>query len=234
MSTYKDQLAKNLALIEEKMEKAASVRGRKRDDIRLMAVSKTRSFEEIMTARELGITLFGENRVQEAESKFPVPMPAGMELHMIGHLQSNKIKKVLPLVSAIQSVDSLKLAREISKRAVSLEMEVDIFLELNTSGEVSKSGFPDYSTLEAACLEMQSLPALRLRGLMTIGPLGGNEAAIRRAFAELREAKEKLNGALDSPFLTELSMGMSGDFTIAIEEGATLVRIGTTLFGARD
>jgi PLP dependent protein len=233
MSAYKEGLKKRIAEVQERIEKAASRSGRSGGDIQLMAVSKTRSYEEIMAAFELGLSLFGENRVQEAEEKFSAPLPEGMELHMIGHLQSNKVKKILPLVTCIQSVDSEKVAKEISKRALAFDKDVEIFLELNSSGEESKSGFADYKALEKSLASIIELPRIIPRGLMTIGPLGGDEKAVRRAFSDLREAKAKLEKSFPRIKLTELSMGMSGDYEMAIEEGATMVRIGTLLFGER-
>lgn len=216
------------------MGEAARKSGRQLSEIALMAVSKLHPYEEVLEAFGCGQRLFGENRVQEVQAKFPASLPEGMRLHLIGHLQTNKVRKILPLVQQIDSVDSLKLARKISDEAERSGLCMPVLLEYNTSGEESKSGFesPDelYRTLDVAA----DLGGIRIGGLMTIGPLGGSDDDLHRAFATLRELSERCRKRYPGLCFDTLSMGMSSDFAIAIEEGSTMVRIGTRLFGKRD
>ena len=201
---------------------------------RLMAVSKTRSVEEIDAVYKCGVKLFGENHVQEIVEKFTSYRPEGLELHMIGHLQSNKVAKVVPLVHMIESVDSIKLLQKIDAEALKNKKTMDVLLEYNTSGEESKSGFNSkedlFDCIDAA-LEMKNV---KLRGLMTVGPLEHPENT-RDAFKFLKNLFEECRiryGEKLEDFDT-LSMGMSGDWKIAVEEGSTEVRIGTAIFGER-
>lgn len=198
-----------------------------------MAVTKTRPFEDVLCAYASGIRLFGENRVQEAVEKYAGDLPPDMELHMIGHLQSNKAKQIVPLVSCVQSIDKTRTAAELDRRAAEAGKLLELFLEFNTSGEHSKSGFSRYEDMSDALGEILTMKRLRVRGLMTIGPYGGTEKENREAFSTLREHLGRLNKEYPQALLTELSMGMSGDFREAVAEGATMVRIGTTLFGER-
>lgn len=202
---------------------------------RLMAVSKTHPYEAIEYAYGLGERLFGENRVQEVESKFPPKedRPSDMELHLIGHLQSNKVKKAVALVDSIDSVDSLKLLKTIDKRAGEIGETMNILLEFNTSGDLNKSGFESYEEIKDSLNESKNLKNIKVDGLMTIGPLGGNEEEVKNAFTLLVEIKNKLEKECDV-LLNELSMGMSGDYKIALENKSTMVRVGTMIFGARD
>ncbi len=196
-----------------------------------MAVSKVKPKELVEEAYQAGIRLFGENRVQEAEEKYR-DFYEDAELHIIGHLQSNKAKRVVGLARCVQSIDKLKTAKEIDKRCGD-EEEMDIYLEFNTSGEESKSGYLSkesmFRDIDAIC----ELSHLRVRGLMTIGPLVEDEKEIRRAFSQLRGLFEETKSRYPELPLQVLSMGMTSDFELAIEEGSTMVRIGSALFGAR-
>ncbi len=228
-----ERIALNISIVKEKIADAALQAGRREEDIRLMAVSKTRPLDDVLAAYAAGIRLFGENRVQEAVEKFSGELPPDMELHMIGHLQSNKVKHITPIVSCVQSVDKLKTAEELNKRTEQDGKKLDIMLEFNTSGENSKSGFSNYGEMSDTLGALLSLKQLRVTGLMTIGPFGGTREENREAFSTLARYLEKLKTEYPEAPLRELSMGMSGDFIDAVLEGATVVRIGTTLFGER-
>ena len=190
--------------------------------VKLIAVTKTQDIQTINKAYNCGVTSIGENRVQEAESKFEgfENMPS-LEKRFIGHLQSNKVKKCLSLFDTIDSIHSLKIAKKIKT-----------LLEVNMSGDEEKNGFSPENIEEMIC--SISFDALGVEGLMTIGPVSRSEKETRRALQGLRELKEKLNKEIRKETLTELSMGMSGDFKIGIQEGSTMVRVGTALFGKRN
>lgn len=222
----------NIENVKYMVSKAAEKAGRKPEDIKVMAVSKTRSIEEIEAVYNSGFRLFGENRVQEAVSKF-TDFHSDAELHIIGPLQSNKVKKAVSVAACIQSVDRMKIASLINRYASESGRKIKIMIEYNTSGEESKSGFTSEGDFFSALDEILKFESIEVTGLMTIGPLGGGESAVRKAFSELRELFEKTKTMYPGQNLKELSMGMSSDFPIAIEEGATLVRIGTLLFGPR-
>ncbi len=202
--------------------------------VTIVAVTKTHPFETILKAYQAGLTHIGENRVQEAQKKFSAgPKPPGVAYHMIGHLQSNKVKTALELFDTVDAVDSLKLAAKISHRAQKTGRTVNVLLEVNTSGEATKFGFSPKATESLlACLE---LPGISVKGLMTIGPLTDDRKRIRESFVQLRRLQENLNDQRPTsvPPLVDLSMGMSGDYEIAVEEGSTMVRLGTVLFGPR-
>lgn len=217
----------------KEMEKAALESGRNLSQIQLMAVSKTHSYEEILELFGCSQMLFGENRVQEVEEKFPLLRPVGMKLHLIGHLQSNKVKKILPFVDSIDSVDSLKIAQRIHSASLEIDRQMPILLQYNTSEEASKSGFESQDDLFHALDVIQALAGIRVCGLMTIGPLNGGEKETRSAFALLRELQNTCTERYPHLDFSTLSMGMSGDFPLAIREGATMVRVGTRLFGER-
>jgi len=197
-----------------------------------MAVTKNFPRETIMDAISAGLGLFGENRVQEAEKKFTgfSPMP---EVHLIGHLQRNKAKAAAGLFSCVQSIDKVETAQALDARCNESGRMMDILLELNTSGEESKSGFRSRDGLLAGLDIIRRLPHVRVRGLMTVGPLDADEVGIRSSFSLLRRLFQDIRATEAPAGFEVLSMGMSGDFAIAIEEGSTLVRIGTALFGAR-
>ncbi|MGI6432458.1 MAG: YggS family pyridoxal phosphate-dependent enzyme [Sphaerochaetaceae bacterium] len=213
--------------IEEAKKKA-----HRTDTVQLMAVSKTQSQAAIIEMIDCGVHLLGENRVQEIEQKFPLAQRR-YDLHLIGHLQSNKVKKAVSLVDAIDSVDSLKLLRLINKVALSQGKVMPILFEINTSGEASKIGFTDEKAYFSAVEAAADMPGVRVEGLMTVGPLGSDEKKIRKAFSSLKELQQKSSSYFDPLTFKTLSMGMSDDYLWAIMEGATIVRIGTALFGQR-
>lgn len=203
--------------------------------VKIVAVTKTHPASIIIETLQAGIDIIGENRVQEAESKFPEIAETLPKItkRLVGHLQSNKINKALNLFDTIDSVDTLKLAGKIGSKMVSLNRVMPILLEINTSGESAKFGFnPNNIDEMLACFEVQGI---EVQGLMTIGPLTSDDQKIRAAFISLRELHNSIKSQLTKNVakFTELSMGMSGDFEIAVEEGATMVRLGTVLFGQR-
>jgi hypothetical protein len=213
--------------------------GRDPKDVTLLAVTKTITPEAIKLAYAAGIRYFGENRVQEAATKiFPDFLrEAGMEpapqWHLIGHLQTNKVKKALALFQVIQAVDSLRLAEALQRQAAALPKRAEIFIEVNTSGEASKFGVPPDQALPLA-QQIAALPNLQLAGLMTIGALTAKQEIIRNCFRRLRELRAEIAAAnFPGVNLRHLSMGMTDDFEVAIEEGSTMVRVGRAIFGAR-
>ncbi len=238
-----EQLRGNLERVRERIAAAAGRSGRSADQVRLMAVTKTHPDSMVDLAWQAGIRLFGENRVQEAAAKYgggPLPggehSPAGgrwpgCELHLIGHLQRNKARQAAGLFGCVQSIDKRETAEALAKACGEAGRSIDVLLEMNTSGEPSKSGFLEESALLEAAGALSSLSGLRLRGLMTVGPLTEEVGPIAAAFARLRRLYERLRA--EAPGIDVLSMGMSGDFEIAVQEGATMVRLGTVLFGPR-
>lgn len=228
------KIKENVESVKERIV-TAQLRSDNKAPITIVAVTKTHPASIILEARQAGLDTIGENRVQEAEDKFSkiAEILPNITKRLVGHLQSNKINKALNLFDTIDSVDSLKLASKIGKKAVSLNRTIPILLEVNTSGESAKFGFiPDNIDEMLACFEIQGI---EIQGLMTIGPLTSDIKRIRRAFITLRELRNSIKNQLikNVDKFTELSMGMSGDFEIAVEEGATMVRLGTVLFGQR-
>jgi pyridoxal phosphate enzyme (YggS family) len=223
-------LVANLEVIEKRIMDACARAGRDRSSVRLMAVTKTHPPDLVNEAGRLGLTLLGESKVQEAKNKIPL-CSGTLRWHMIGHLQSNKVRDAVQFFEMIQSVDSLALAQEINRRAEAVAKTMPILLEVNAHGEASKFGYKPEQLL-AELLEINTLPRLEIHGLMTVPPWSPEPEKVRPVFRELKELKQKCEQALGAP-LPELSMGMSGDFEIAIEEGSTLVRIGAALFGKR-
>jgi pyridoxal phosphate enzyme (YggS family) len=225
-----EETAIRLAQVRERMADAARRSGRTAEQIELVAVSKTHAAEKIREAIEAGQLLFGESRVQEARAKIPL-LPSRLRWHFIGHLQKNKIRHALPLFELFHGIDSLLLAQEMERIAGEEGMRPRILLEVNVAGEASKHGFSPEALrrdLEAAL----SLGRLTIEGLMTLPPLAPEAETSRQYFVALRELRDRLEAEFDVR-LPQLSMGMSGDFSIAIEEGATLVRVGTAIFGER-
>ena len=220
----------NLAAIQKRIDAACARSGRDPSSVTLLAVSKGQSPEAIRAAAEAGLTLFGESKVQEAKVKISM-CPGKLRWQMIGHLQSNKCRDAVHLFEMIQSVDSLSLAREINKFAGNSAKTLPILLEVNVAGESSKFGYQPERLL-AELMEINALPRIEIHGLMTIAPWTEDAEKVRPIFRRLREIKTECERILGAP-LPHLSMGMSGDFEIAIEEGSTLVRIGTAIFGAR-
>jgi pyridoxal phosphate enzyme (YggS family) len=224
-------VAESLAEVRARADAAARKSGRNPSDVRLMAVTKGFPREVVAETLAAGASLFGENRVLEAEAKF-ADLTGTCELHLIGHLQTNKARAAAALFSCVQSIDSLHTAGALQARCAERGRSMDVLLELNTSGEETKSGFPGRDEL-LSCLEaMHGLPQLRPRGLMTVGPLTDDPGRIRASFSLLRRLFEEIRGF--SPGFDTISMGMSSDFELAIEEGSTLVRVGTALFGPRN
>ena len=220
--------SERLEAVEKRIAAACAKAGRPREGVRLLAVSKTKPPEAVTEAAGFGLRLFGENKVQEAQSKIPL-CPSGLEWHLIGHLQTNKAKVAASLFQMIHSVDSLKLLQALDAHA---ETTLPVLLQVNVSGEASKSGMKPEDTAEVveAANRMQKV---EVHGLMTIPPFTPDPEKARIHFVALRELRDRLQEKTGTP-LPELSMGMSHDLEIAIEEGSTWVRIGTDLFGARD
>ena len=223
-------IAENLAHVRERIAQAAIKATRSVDDIQLVAISKTHEAERVREAVEAGQTLFGESRVQEARVKIP-ELPSNLRWHFVGHLQKNKIRHALPLFELIHSVDSLALAQEMNRIAEEEGSHPRVLLEVNVAGEGSKFGFqPD--KLRAEMEPLLALPRLSILGLMMIPPIAEEDEASRKYFVGLRELRDRLQTEFHVD-LAQLSMGMTQDFPIAVEEGATLVRVGTAIFGER-
>ncbi len=224
-------ISDNLKIFQDNLVSAAQAAGRNPENITLMAVSKTRSVEEIIEARQAGLKLFGENRVDEASEKFASLDSFEYPLVLIGHLQSNKASGIDRRYSAVHSVDSMKIARKLSAVRQAIETPLEVLIQVNTSGEESKTGFRDRSEFLDAAGEIAELPFLNLKGVMTMAPFVDNEKIVRDCFAACREWSAGMEEIIQGP--VTLSMGMSSDFPWAIAEGSTLLRIGTTIFGAR-
>lgn len=223
-------LAGNLEVVQRRIAQACGRVGRNPAEVQLVAVSKGHPPEAVVEAAELGLTLFGENKVQEGKAKIS-RCPGRLHWHMIGHLQSNKARDAVHFFEMIQSVDSLALAEEINKWADRAAKTMPILLEVNVAGESSKFGYPP-DRLLAEFERINALPKIEIHGLMTIAPWTPEPEKVRPVFRRLRELKSECEGILGAP-LQHLSMGMSGDLEVAVEEGATMVRIGSALFGAR-
>jgi pyridoxal phosphate enzyme (YggS family) len=223
-------VAENLERVREQVAEAAAKVGRAVDEIHLIAISKTHDAEKVRAAYEAGQTLFGESRVQEARAKIPL-LPSSLRWHFVGHLQKNKIRHALPLFEFFHSVDSLALAQEMNRIANEEGMHPRVLLEVNVAGEGSKFGFKP-ETVRAEMELLLALPRLSIEGLMIIPPVAEEAEASRKYFVRLRELRAALEKEFDVR-LPHLSMGMTNDFPIAVEEGATLVRVGTAIFGER-
>jgi hypothetical protein len=226
-------LKQRLEQVRERIRRAAESCGRDAGSVRLVAVSKTVAADTVREAIEAGVTILGENYVQEARDKFKALVQYPVSWHFIGHLQSNKAKYAVRLFDLIHSVDSLKLARELNKQAAKVDKVQQILVQVNISGEDTKSGI---SADEAPGLiaEIGRLKNIAVKGLMTMPPYFYQPEKVRPFFADLRQLRDRIKA--QSPpevSLDELSMGMTGDFEVAIKEGATLVRIGTAIFGER-
>ena len=231
-----NDIAARLERIEERIEDACTRSGRKRDEIKLMAVTKLHPLEAVEEVSEAGVRLFGENRVQEGKEKFlrfwdKRKRDGTTELHLIGSLQRNKAKIAVSFFDCIQSVDRDSLVTELGALTRDRELPLMVMLEYHT-GEETKAGFPDLDSLFHAAERIFSFPGLRPMGLMTMAPYTDDEALIRSSFRKLFSAREELDKRFPGKWSC-LSMGMTGDFELAIEEGSTLIRIGTALFGER-
>lgn len=220
--------------IVSRVNKAALKSGRNPDDIKIIPVSKTHPAKILECAYKSGIKIFGENYVQELNDKYDILHDKGIkdiEWHYIGHLQTNKVRFIAPFVDYIHSVDSLKLATEISKRGEFAERTIKILVQINTSGELNKSGIePDEATILIS--QIIDLPNIEISGLMTIGTFTDDEQIQRQEFSTLRNTLDEINSKIGCNF-KHLSMGMTSDFEIAIDEGATMIRVGTAIFGTR-
>lgn len=223
-------LAANLEQVRGRIAAACARAGRDPGEVTLVAVSKNHPPESVRALADLGVGVFGENRVQEAKAKVPLA-PGRLRWHLIGHLQSNKCRDAVQLFEMIESVDSLGLAEELQKWADKAARTVRILLEVNVAGEASKFGYRPEAVL-ADLERINALPRLEVQGLMTVAPWSPDAERVRMVFRRLRELRGECEARLGAP-LPHLSMGMSGDFEVAIEEGATMVRIGTALFGPR-
>ena len=224
------QISDNLINIHSRIQDAAHRVGRQVSDVRLVAVSKTYPPAVIQEAWNSGQHVFGENRVQDALPKI-AELPAEAEWHFIGHLQSNKIRKALPAFTLIHGVDNLELAQQINRIAGEMGLTANILLEINVSGEATKFGFSP-ADLRENLEGLLCLPNIRINGLMTMAPYSEDPETARPVFSKLRILRDEL-AAKTGQALRELSMGMSGDFEVGIEEGATIVRIGSSIFGHR-
>src|ERR1043165_834967 len=223
-------LAAHWQKVEQRIQSACTRAQRDRADVSLVAVTKGHPPETVRAAADLGHTLVGENKVQAAKAKIPL-CPGRLQWHMIGHLQSNKCRDAVYFFQMIESLDSLELALELNKAADKWSKTMPVLLEVNVVGEASKFGFSPEQVL-AQLDELNSLRRLEIHGLMTIAPWSPEPEKVRPVFRQLREIKQDCEQRLGAP-LQHLSMGMSGDFEVAIEEGATIVRLGTALFGHR-
>jgi hypothetical protein len=220
----------NLISIQRRIAAASGRAGREPASVTLLAVTKSQPPEVVKAATDLGLTLFGENKVQEAKAKIPL-CPGKLCWHFIGHLQTNKCRDAVELFEMIQSVDSFHLAQEINKRAEQASKSVPVLLEVNVAGESTKFGYRPERLL-AELKAVNELPRIEIHGLMTMAPWTPEPEKVRPVFRQLRELKAECEQVLGAS-LRHLSMGMTSDFEVAIEEGATLVRIGTALFGPR-
>jgi pyridoxal phosphate enzyme (YggS family) len=223
-------LASNLEQVRKRMAAACERAGRDPGSVTLLAVTKGQPPEVVREAAQAGLTLFGENKVQEGKAKIPL-CPGNLRWHMIGHLQTNKCRDAVDLFQMVQSVDSLHLAEELNKRAEQAARTLPVLLEVNIVGEASKFGYKPEALL-AEFERINALPRLEIHGLMTVPPWSPVAERSRPMFRRLRELKEQCEQLLGAP-LPHLSIGMTGDFEVAIEEGATIVRVGTALFGER-
>ncbi|MFL6519437.1 MAG: YggS family pyridoxal phosphate-dependent enzyme [Chthoniobacterales bacterium] len=225
-----ENVAENLERVRAQIAEAAKKAGRALDEIELVAISKTHEAEKVRLAFEAGQQLFGESRVQEARAKIPL-LPSSARWHFVGRLQRNKVRHALPLFELFHSVDSLELARHINRIAEEEGLRPRILLEVNVAGEGSKIGFAP-ETLREQMETLLELPRVTIEGLMTIPPLAPEAEGSRQYFVALRELRDQFATKFQVE-LPQLSMGMTGDFVVAVEEGATLVRVGTAIFGKR-
>jgi hypothetical protein len=223
-------IAANLNNVRQRISAACARSGRPADSVTLVTVSKGHPAETVSAAADLGLCVFGENRVQEAKAKIGLS-PGRLRWHLIGHLQSNKCRDAVHFFEMIQSVDSLALAREINKWAEKSAKTMPALIEVNVAGEASKFGYTPERVL-AELKELNALPKMELHGLMTVAPFAQEAEKVRPVFRRLRELKGQCEELLGAP-LPHLSMGMSGDFEVAVEEGATMIRLGSAVLGPR-
>jgi len=235
-SLAKNVLADNLNAVQQKIQQCVKAAGRDANDVRLIAVSKTRTLDDVQSALAQGQYCFGENTIQDAMTKIPQLNHQALEWHFIGHLQSKKAGKIPGYFQWLHSLDSIKLAQKLSTAMASnsKNSKLNCLIQVNVSGEDGKSGLKP-EAVKAFLHELlnQRLPCLSLRGLMTIG-VHGDASQTRKAFSQLRELQQSCRDEFSLAEFDQLSMGMSGDYCLAIEEGATLVRVGTSIFGQRE
>lgn len=239
------EIANNIDEVQEQIASACARAGRSVDDVKLVAVSKTKPIEDVLAAAKVGIRDFGENRIEEASEKIPALnniLDQTVVWHMIGHIQSRKARDVVPLFASVHSVDSLKIARKLSSLASEEGKPLNVFAEVNVSGEPQKYGFEasnwqtdaqQFDMLQQTISQIAQLPGLKLVGLMTMAPFVSDAERTRPVFASMAALRSQLASKL-AINLPHLSMGMTNDYTVAIEEGATMVRVGTAIFGARN
>lgn len=225
-------IKENLEEVREKIRQACQRSGRREEDVTLISVSKTKPVEMLREAYEAGSRDFGENRVQEIMEKYG-QMPENVRWHMIGHLQKNKVRQVIDKAVLIHSVDTVELAEQIEKDAAKRDLTVDILLEVNVAEEESKFGFRT-EEVEAAVMKIKEFPHVHIKGLMTIAPFVSNSEDNREVFKKLYQLYVDIRSKnIDNVNMSVLSMGMTGDYEVAVEEGATMIRVGTGIFGAR-
>lgn len=225
-------IKENLEEVREKIRQACQRSGRREEDVTLISVSKTKPVEVLREAYEAGSRDFGENRVQEIMEKYG-QMPEDVRWHMIGHLQKNKVRQVIDKAVLIHSVDTVELAEQIEKDAAKRDLTVDILLEVNVAEEESKFGFRT-EEVEAAVMKIKEFPHVHIKGLMTIAPFVSNSEDNREVFKKLYQLYVDIRSKnIDNVNMSVLSMGMTGDYEVAVEEGATMIRVGTGIFGAR-
>ncbi len=223
----------NFIQVQNNIKKACEKAGRNPEEVTLIAVSKTKPVPMLEEAYQAGSRDFGENKVQEIMDKYPV-LPADIRWHMIGHLQRNKVKYIIDKAALIHSVDSLRLAEEISSQARKKQVEADILIEVNIAQEESKFGISRAETLSLV-EEIAGLPNIHIKGLMTIAPFVENPEDNRKYFRQIKELSvDIIEKNIDNVSMSVLSMGMTGDYMVAVEEGATMVRVGTGIFGERN
>lgn len=231
-------IKENLAVVENMIDETCKKSGRKRDEVTLIAVSKTKPLEMIQEAYAQGCRDFGENKVQELVDKYE-KLPKDIRWHMIGHLQRNKVKSIIDKVYMIHSVDSIRLAKEISKEAVKKDVTVNILVEVNAANEETKFGVSSEEETKQLVYNITKLPNIRVKGLMTVAPFVENAEENRIYFKKLKKlAVDIMQENIDNRYsdrisMSILSMGMTGDYSVAISEGATYVRVGTGIFGER-
>lgn len=227
------RITDNIDHVEKRIAEACERAGRPRESVQLIAVSKTKPVPDLMEALNYGHNVFGENKVQEIRDKVEAMGTEGIHWHMIGHLQANKVKYLIGVVDLIHSVDNDKLAAEIEKQAAKHDVVMDVLCEVNMAGEETKFGLKPEETMDFV-KRISELPHLKVRGLMTIAPYTEDPESNRVYFKGLRELKDRINAEhIPGVDMDTLSMGMTGDYEVAIEEGATLVRVGTGIFGER-
>lgn len=226
-------IQKNINKVNENIDNALKRRKETSNNVQLIAVSKTKPWEMLQVAYDSGCRLFGENKVQEIMDKYD-KLPNDIKWHMIGHLQTNKVKYIIDKVACIHSVDSVRLAEAISKEAVKKNRVIDVLIEINIADEESKFGIKPENAIDFI-REISVLPGIHIKGLMTVAPYVEDSEENRPYFVKMRELSVDISKEnIDNVDMSELSMGMSGDYEVAIEEGATFVRVGTSIFGERN